>query len=144
MTTTPCSGIGEILAPANGKDSSVVSLMDSPSMLGGVVVTEVCHEGESTRHARARRSRTERVSILLICLSGGALYLHDLPLAATYVLCLISIAASLTGIWSVFVYRKPVCAIHGASVPSDFDPSLGVHGANSTEHAARKHVQRGH
>jgi len=104
------------------------------------VVTEVCHEGESTRHARARRSRTERVSVLLMCLSGGALYLPDLPLVASCVLCLVSIAASLAGIWSVFAYRVP-CAVLGASVPSDFDPSLGVHGANSTDGAARKHVQ---
>lgn len=140
MTTTPCSGIGEIFAPANGNDSSIASLMDSPSLVGGVVVTEVCHEGESARHARARRSRTERVSILLTFLSGVALYLPDLPLVASCVLCLVSIAASLTGIWSLFAYRMPFFAIHGASVPSDFDPSLGVHGANSTECAADKHV----
>jgi hypothetical protein len=114
--------------------------MDSPSLVGEVVVAEVCHEGESTRHPRARRSRTERVSFLLIFLSGGALYLPGLPLVASCGLCLVSIAASLVGIWYVFAYRKPFRAIHGASVPSDFDPSVGVHGANSTEHAADKHV----
>lgn len=130
MTTTPCSGIGEIFAPANGNDSSIPSLMDSPSLVGEVVVTEVCHEGESTRHARARRSRTERVSFLLIFLSGGALYLPDLPLVASCGLCLVSIAASLVGIWSVFAYRKPFCAIRGASVPSEFRPCHVVHGAN--------------
>jgi hypothetical protein len=104
--------------------------MESPSLVDEVVVTEVCHEGESTRNAHKRGCRIERASFLLICLSYGALYLPDLPLVASCGLCLVSIAASLVGIWSIFAYRKPFCAIRGASVPSEFRPCHVVHGAN--------------
>jgi hypothetical protein len=112
--------------------------MDSSSLVDEVVVTEVCHEGESTLYMPHGGQRA--AGFLLAALAGAACLLLDLPLIALSILALLSIAAAQTGIWSVFAYRVP-SAVLGALVPSDFDPSLGVHGANSTDGAARKHVQ---
>jgi len=111
-------------------------------LVGEVVVTEVCHEGESTHHLRRQRKRTRQaVGILLITLAAAACGLVDLPLIAAYVLCGMCISASLVGFWLLAAYQRSpsFSAIPGASVPSEVRPCHVVHGATFASHSQACH-----
>ena len=96
-------------------------------MVDEVVVTEVCHEGESALYVPHGSQRA--AGFLLASLAGAACLLLNLPLIALSILALLCIGGAQAGIWSVFDYRVPR-AVLGASVPSDIRPCHVVHGAN--------------